>query len=261
MAGPRTLVVDIETAPILARVWRTFKENVGLNQIEHDWYILSYSAKWLGEKKVFYQDQSKAADIEDDRALLTGLYGFLDEADIVVAHNGRRFDVPKINARLITLGFKPPSPYKVHDTLDIAKKNFKFTSNRLEFLTSTLCTEKKMLHGKFPGFELWKQCMQGNQAAWREMKKYNIQDVKSLEELYLKLRAWDPRGPVAGVYDDLDIPACSKCGSHHVHRRGTYRTQVGEYQRYQCLDCGGWSRGGSLINSRAKRATILRNAG
>lgn len=259
MQGPKTLIVDIETAPILARVWRTWKENVGLNQIEHDWYLLSYSAKWLGEKKIVYQDQSKAPDIEDDRELMAGLHALLDEADIVVAHNARKFDVPKINARLILLGFQPPSPYKVHDTLDIAKKNFRFTSNRLEFLTSQLCTEKKMTHGKFPGFELWAQCLKGNPAAWREMKKYNIQDVKSLEELYLKLRAWDPRAPVHGVFGD-DGHVCPKCGSGAVQSRGTYRTSVGVYPRFQCNQCGGWSRGAVLLNTAHERKRILRNA-
>lgn len=259
MTAPKILVLDIETAPILARVWRTWKENVGLNQIEHDWYLLSYSAKWLGDKRIFYQDQSKAPNIEDDRELLAGLHGLLDEADIVVAHNARRFDVPKINARLITLGFKPPSPYKVHDTLDIAKKNFKFTSNRLEFLTGALCTEKKMLHGKFPGFELWKQCMLGNPAAWREMKRYNVQDVKSLEELYLKLRAWDPRAPALGIFLEDGDHACPKCGSGSVQRRGSYSTSVGVYQRFQCNECGGWSRGGVLLNTAAERKNLLRN--
>jgi len=232
---------------------------VALNQIEHDWYILSFAAKWLGDKQVMYQDQSQAPNIEDDRGLLEPLAALLDEADIVVAHNARRFDVPKINARLITQGFQPPSPYKVHDTLDIAKRVFKFTSNRLEFLTSTLCTQKKMTHAKFPGFELWKECLLGNPAAWREMKRYNIQDVKSLEELYLKLRAWDPRAPQLGVYSQ-DKHVCPKCGSGDVQRRGSYRTQVGEYQRFQCNACGGWSRGGVLLNTPSHRKGILRNA-
>lgn len=256
---PRILILDIETAPILARVWRTFKENVGLNQIETDWYLLSYAAKWLGEKSIQYQDQSAVPNIEDDRGMLIGLHELLDEADIVVAHNARRFDVPKINARFITSGFAPPSPYKVHDTLEIAKKNFKFTSNRLEFLTNTLCTEKKRTHAKFPGFELWKQCLLGNPAAWKEMKRYNIKDVRSLEELYLKLRAWDPRAPQLGVYTD-DAHVCPKCGSGSVQKRGMHFTQVGVYQRYQCTDCGGWSRGGVPVNTPSKRKGILRNS-
>ena len=44
---PKILVIDIETSPVLANVWRLFKENVGLNQIQKDWHLLSYSAKWF----------------------------------------------------------------------------------------------------------------------------------------------------------------------------------------------------------------------
>lgn len=88
MTKARTLILDIETAPILANVWRTWKENVGMDQIRADWYILSFSAKWLGAKRVMYFDQSKAKDIEDDTFLMRKLHELLNEADIVVAHNG-----------------------------------------------------------------------------------------------------------------------------------------------------------------------------
>lgn len=82
MTKARTLILDIETAPILANVWRTWKENVGMDQIRADWYILSFSAKWLGAKRVMYFDQSKAKDIEDDTFLMRKLHELLNEADI-----------------------------------------------------------------------------------------------------------------------------------------------------------------------------------
>lgn len=256
----RILLLDIETAPILANVWRTWKENVGLDQIRMDWSILAFCGKWLGENKVIYADQSKAADMDDDTPLMEKLHSLLDEADMVVAHNGRRFDLKKINARFIIKGFKPPSPYRIIDTLEIAKKHFAFTSNRLQYLTDTLCTKhKKSSHAKFPGFKLWKECQLGNPAAWKEMKAYNIKDVTSLEELYLILRPWMEGHPNLGAYVDNDSPACPKCGSTHVHRRGSYHTQVSEYVRYQCLDCGGWSRGRVLQNAKEQRAKLLIN--
>jgi hypothetical protein len=256
----KTLILDIETAPILANVWRTWKENVGLNQIRHDWYILSFSAKWLhqrGRKHVMYFDQSQAANIEDDTGLMQKLWELLDEADFVVAHNGRKFDLKKINARFIIRGFLPPSPYQIIDTLDIAKGNFAFTSNRLAYLTDTLCTEKKLAHAKFPGFDLWKECLAGNPAAWREMKAYNIQDVMSLEELYLKLRAWDTKHPSVTAIDEPAVTACPKCGSHNVIQKGYRHTQVGKYARFCCNDCGGWSRGRTMLNTKDVRSNLL----
>lgn len=259
--GAKILTFDIETAPILAYVWGLWKNNVGLNQINEDWYVLSFSAKWLHQKRIIYKDQAKAKVIENDKALLLHIHALLDEADIVIAHNGRRFDVKKLNARFIKHGLPPPSPYEIVDTLDIAKASFAFTSNKLEYLTGALCTEKKMTHQKFPGFLLWVECLARNPAAWAEMKKYNIQDVVSLEELYLKMRPWTIGHPnVAAIGNDTDEPVCPKCGSHHVQQKGfRYTKQGGAYLRFHCQDCGGWSRGRFVQQSRAQRRHMLVN--
>jgi hypothetical protein len=83
-AGPRVLLFDIETAPILGYVWRLWDQNVALNQIASDWYVLAWAAKWRGEKEVHYMDQRFAPDMENDKAILKGIWKLLDEADIVV---------------------------------------------------------------------------------------------------------------------------------------------------------------------------------
>ena len=259
MNQPKILILDIETCPILANVWRIFDENIGLNQIRADWHLLSFGAKWVGDKRIVYEDQSKINPIENDRGLLKSVHALLNEADIVVAHNGKKFDLPKLNARFLTNGFQPPAPYKITDTLEIAKKTFGFTSNKLEFLSNALCTKKKLSHREFAGFELWKECLAGNPKAWAEMKRYNIRDVEALEELYLKLRPWQQTGaPNFGVYTDDENPVCPRCGSKHVLKNGLVNLIVGQYQRFKCGDCGAWARSGSLWNTPEKRKTILR---
>ena len=52
---PRILLLDIETSPTMAAVWRLWKENIGLEQINNDWFIMSYSAKWLKDSTVYYE--------------------------------------------------------------------------------------------------------------------------------------------------------------------------------------------------------------
>lgn len=258
----RVLLLDIETAPIDAAVWKIWQENVGLEQIGADWYILSFSAKWLGDKKakVMYFDSAGRPDKENDQHLLGKLWDLLDAADIAVAHNGRRFDLRKINTRFIINGFPPPSPYVIVDTLEIAKRHFAFTSNKLQFLSETLCASKKRLHGQFPGYLLWKECLRDNPKAWAEMRRYNIQDVVTLEELYLLLRPWMVGHPnVGNIGGDAKRITCPKCGSTHVHKRGSYYTQVGVYQRYRCASCGGWSRGREQIGSKEHRKNLLVN--
>lgn len=255
---PNILILDIETAPVLGSVWSLWKQNVGLNQIAADWFIMSWCAKWLGEREVHYFDQRNCkGGYEKDAFILGKIWEMLDQADIVVAHNGRSFDVKKLNARFILNGMRPPSPFKVVDTLEIAKARFKFTSNKLEYLTDKLCTEKKKLkHAKFPGFELWKECLAGNPEAWDEMRDYNIEDVLSLEELYMILRPWDERHPNVNVFDDLDNMRCRVCGSDELYPRGWYHTNSGQYKRFQCA-CGAWNRSRYTLNTTCKRKELL----
>lgn len=253
-SSPKVLIYDIETAPILGNVWRLWDQNVALNQIESDWYVLSWSAKWLNSPKsqVMYMDQRAAKDIEDDREILEVIWGLLDEADIVVTQNGRQFDQKKLNARFIIHGMKPPSSYKHIDTKIMAKKHFGFTSNKLEYMTDKLCTKyKKLKHQQFPGFELWKECLAGNIKAWREMEKYNRHDVLSLEELFNIMIPWD-NSIDFNLYHDENTHVC-KCGSTSFTRNGYYYTSASKFQRYKCRGCGAETRGKVNLFSKEKR--------
>lgn len=255
--GPRVLIFDIETAPILAHVWGLWENNVALNQIISDWHILSWSAKWLGDApdKVMYQDQRNAKNIEDDKKLLQGIWDLLNEADIVITQNGKNFDQKKLNARFIINGFQPPGSYKHIDTKQIASKHFGFTSNKLEYMTDKLCvTYKKSKHGKFPGHEMWKECLSGNLDAWKEMEHYNKFDVLALEELYYKLIPWD-NGINFNLYHDSEDHVC-KCGSTSFHKNGFYYTGSGKYQKHKCKQCGAEHRDKENLFSKEKRASL-----
>jgi hypothetical protein len=253
--GPKVLIVDIETAPILARVWDLWEQNVGLNQIKSDWFILSWSAKWLGESKVMYQDLRKSKNLENDKPLLQGIWDLLDEADIVIWQNGKRFDHKKLNARFILNGMQPPSSYKQIDTLLIAKKHFGFTSNKLEYLSDKLCVKyKKQTKRKFAGFELWKECLAGNRKAWNEMEHYNKYDVLSLEEVYHKLIPWD-NSIDFNLYTDSSDLSCT-CGSQNFQKRGFFFSPSGKFQRFKCIDCGKETRSRENLLSKEKKKSL-----
>lgn len=253
--GPKVLLLDIETAPIIGYVWGLWENNVALNQIHTDWYILSWSAKWLDDHKVMYMDQRNASNIEDDSKILKGIWKLIDEADVVVTQNGKSFDMKKLNARFIMNGFQPPSTVRHIDTKQLAAKHFGFTSNKLEYMTDKLCKKyKKLKHTKFAGFELWRQCLAGNKKAWREMEKYNKYDVLSLEELYHKLIPWD-HSINFNVYHDRLENKC-KCGSTAIKRNGYAFTAIGKYQRYKCQKCGTETRSRDNLLSDEKRATL-----
>ena len=213
-SSPKVLLIDIETSPILGAVWGLFNNNLSLNQIEKDWYILSFAAKWLDEDEVFYKDKRDTWDNEDDLELLEDIHKLLSEADWVIAQNGVKFDVKKINARFVLNGMKPPSSYKVIDTMLIAKECFGFTSNKLEYMTDKLCKKyKKLKHVKFAGFDLWKQCLKGNPEAWDEMELYNKYDILSLEELFWVLQPWSRKLPNVNHYHDEKVSFCIRQGT------------------------------------------------
>lgn len=259
MTGPKIGLIDIETAPIEGRVWGLFDQNVGLNQITTEWAILSFALKELGapRRTVEYMDTSEKEDPRDDYELCARLWEILHEYDILIAQNGKRFDMRKIRARLIMHGFPPPSPVKIEDTMLMARQVAAFTSNKLEWLSTYLSKLQKSKHNEFPGFELWAECLAGNPKAWKAMKKYNIPDILSMEQVYLKLRPWVRGHANVAVYDEHDELACPVCGSHKVKQDGYAYTNVGQYPRYHCGGCGAWSRGRRTVNSLAKRKSLL----
>lgn len=249
---PKILIYDIETSPCLGYVWGLWNNDIGLNQLYRDWDIMSYAAKWLGEDEVFYQDQVGAGS---EKKLLQGIWKLLDEADIVITHNGKKFDERKLNARFIEHGLKPVGKKKHIDTLVIAKREFAFTSNKLEYLTNKFCVKhKKKSHSKFPGFSLWLECLRDSPAAWKEMKEYNIADVQALEELYFKLAPYDNTVNF-NLFHDYDVTFCS-CGSTDFRKNGFAYTNVSKFQRYTCKECGNHIRGRVNLLSKDKRKSL-----
>lgn len=238
---PKILLYDLETAPIVATVWGKYEQDI-IWTIQ-EWYVLCFSYKWLGESKTHVVAQVDFPDYkpgsEDDRRVVAKLHELLDEADVVVAHNGNRFDNPKSRARMIAHGLTPPSPFKQVDTKLVAKSQFGFTSNKLDDLGEYLGVGHKLATG---GHHLWKQCMAGDKKAWAKMKRYNKQDVVLLEKVYLALRPWMNNHPSLARLTDSAM-ACPKCGTvGRLQRRGWSVTNVGKYRRLQCQSCGGWSK-------------------
>ena len=250
-----TILLDIETSPHMAYIWNVWKQTIQHEMMINRGYIMCATVKVLGDNQCFYYETRDENDYEVVKALME----WLSQADVVIAHNARKFDVPLIRARAIVHEMKPPAPYKVVDTLDIAKKEFRFVRNTLKNLAEELNCTPKYSHSKFPGFSLWSECMKGNDEAWEEMKLYNIEDVITLEEVYLKLRPWDTQHPnITSELEPEDI-RCPKCGDVHLYRRGFYFTNAGKYQRYQCKQCGGWSSSRYTENSNKVRRALLKS--
>jgi uncharacterized protein YprB with RNaseH-like and TPR domain len=254
----KVLFMDIETSPLISYTWGLWDQNVALNQIHSEWFVLSWSASWQGSTKITYQDQSKAKDIRDDKKLLEGIWKLLNEADVVIGQNSRRFDVKKLNARFIMQGLGPTTPFRQIDTLELAKKSFAFTSNKLEWLSGHLAPHnKKMKTKKFQGFELWKACLAGDKAAWAEMKAYNMQDVVALKAVYDKLAPWGT-GINFNVYSEEHdyTRRCNSCNGSSFIKKGFAFTNTAKRQKYQCTKCGSWTLGRDNLLTKEKRKAL-----
>lgn len=238
----KKLFLDIETAPNTGAYFQLYREG-NIVWTEKDWYILSFSAKWAGQKKVHTYAlpdfELYKKDRENDLALLGVLHDMLSEADVVVAHNGDAFDMKKIRTRLLIQGFDPIPPLRQVDTKKVAKSIFGFDSNKLNDLGRQLGVGQKIDNG---GIDLWREVLAGVPAAWKMMKKYNEQDVILLEAVYDCLGPWMTNHPNANLYSGTSHN-CPFCGGGHTQQRGTFTTTTGRRQRYQCQDCGKWSKG------------------
>lgn len=229
----KILHLDIEVSPTLATVWGLFKQNISINQITGNSEVLTWSAMWHGSDEVMY---ATLADFSK-RDMLVLLYDLINEADAVVTYNGDGFDLKILNKEFLELGLPPPSSYKSVDLLKVVKKHFRFTSNKLDYVSQKLGLGKKVEHR---GHQLWLDCMAGKRSAFAEMAEYNVQDVVLLEKLYNKLQGWIHNGPNLSVlYNDV---VCPNCGGHHFQSRGYHLTQSGKYRRFQCKGCGTWTR-------------------
>jgi RNase_H superfamily len=237
----KIVFLDIETAPSLGWVWAKWQTDV--IDFKANWYILSFAVKEAGKKVQTYclaDFPGYEKDKEDDTQLVKELWKVLESADIIVAHNGDRFDLPKINTRFLTHGMQPPSPYKTVDTLQIARKVFKFDSNKLDELGRYLGVGRKLAH---TGFHLWKGCMEGDPKAWKTMKRYNGRDVILLEKIYFLMRPWAKTHPNV---NQGQLYNCPKCGSSKVQRRGWSFTLLRKKQRMHCQNCAGWFELGAM---------------
>jgi len=173
--------------------------------------------------------------MKDDSRLLQELWRWLDSADILIAHNGKQFDIPVMNTRFLFHGLLPTSSYQIIDTLEVCRKNFRFISNKLDYVTRFLGLNGKKKH---EGFEMWVKCMAGDEDALHEMELYNRDDVTELEDLYMLLRPWIRPHPNMGLFVEEDVQVCPNCGSSDIKLNGYYVTPMNKYDEFNCQKCG-----------------------
>lgn len=228
MAKLKILSIDIETEPHEVWTWGLFNQFIGLNQIKKPGQILSWAARYVGEKRTRYMDRRAGY-----KAMLKEMHRLLSECDAVVTYNGDSFDLRWLRGEFIKAGLDPLPQLTTIDVLKTVRK-FRLASNKLAFVVEYFGIGRKI----DTDFDLWKGVMAGKPKAWAEMRKYNIHDTELLEATYLFFRPYMDKHPAIG-----EAGECPNCQGSKLQSRGYRRTRKFRVQRLHCQDCGAWSEG------------------
>jgi DNA polymerase elongation subunit (family B) len=230
----RVLVLDIETSPMRGYIYGLFDQNISHKHIEKDWFIMSWACKFLDSDEIFYADSRDNEDVEDDKRICQQLRDLIASADIILGHNSDAFDIKKINARLIKHDIKPIPEMQTLDTLKIARRFFKFSSNKLDYIANYLGVGGKLHSQKFHGLDLSIAILNKNPEAFIDLEIYNKQDVVITEAVFKKLATFDHRINLQ-LYTQSHVCIC---GCEEFTKDGMRYTASGAFQRYKCKSCG-----------------------
>ena len=161
----RILYYDLETAPNLVYSFNTFKANIGHEQIVEPARIICFSYQWDDETKVHFESEHHSSRKE----MLDKLWELLDEADFVVGYNNAGFDDIWVKSELLSEGYPPFSPFRSIDLYQGIKRLTRFPSKKLAYVAPRMLDDAKVTH---TGFKLWIDCLNGDEKAWKLMKKY-----------------------------------------------------------------------------------------
>jgi hypothetical protein len=231
----KILFLDLETSPNLAHVWGLWDQNIAITQIERSTEVICWGARWLGSDKVIF----KSVHHHGKEAMLDELHKVMDEADVLIGWNSAAFDSKHIKREFIENGYSPPSPWTELDLMKVVRSQFKFPSNKLDYVAQKLGVGAKVQHS---GFQLWLDCMAGIPKAWKMMKEYQIQDVNLLLDLYDVLLPWIKNHPHIGASEGKPT-ACRNCGHDRLKPNGSQMSSAGKYKKYLCEACNTHHRG------------------
>ena len=252
---PKVLLLDIETAPMQVFSWSLYKPLLNYRNIIKRGFMLSWAAKWLFSADMMSDVvTSKEAVKQDDKRISKSIWKLVDEADIVIGHNLRQFDMKWLNTEFILNGLKPPMPFQTIDTLIEARKHFRFPSNQLDYLGQLMTRQQKIA----TNFELWVKCINGDKESLGYMCKYNEQDVFLLEDVYVELRPWIRSHPSLGIYMNASQSVCENCGSVDLlWENKYYTTTASKFAAFRCNTCGAPNRCKTSVLNKEQRNNLL----
>lgn len=150
--------------------------------------VMSYDPQ---EIKTFRADEYpawKAGRRSDDYEITAEIMAYLEEFDILIAHNGVKFDLPFIRTRALAHGLPPLHPLKIVDPVLTARKALRMQSNSLDAIAKHLGAPDQ----KTPLLpETWARAqMDDDKSAMDSIVEHCVADVKVLDYVAHAIRGY-----------------------------------------------------------------------
>lgn len=243
---PKIVFFDFETLPDPRQVYRrlpSFGDWPGRGYKAELSTIMCFGHKIQGEKKAkcfnAWDFEGWETCRQNDYDLVKKTYDTLVDADQIVTHNGKSFDLKVLETRLAFYDL-PPLP-KIHhvDTKLVLKAKLSLYSNSLADAAKFFKLSDKMgIPGKWG---LWERIAFKEETAadLRLMTEYCKQDVVVLEQLHDKLQSRIGSSAINRTHwAPVGTKVCPSCGSDKIHGHGERRNTTAVYKRYFCNGCG-----------------------
>lgn len=230
----KRMFFDIETSPNVVLSWRSgYKINIDYNNIIKERAIICICWKWESESKIHFLTWDKS---QNDKTMLKKFIIEMKKADEIIAQNGDKFDIKWLRTRALYHRLDCPPDFVSIDTLKLAKANFYFNSNRLDYISKFLG-----VGGKLPTtFDLWKHIvLNKDEKSMDKMIKYCKTDVKKLEQVFTIMKPYVKHKTHRAVFAGRNVADCPECTSKNtiISKR---RVSSAGYKKIQlqCKDCG-----------------------
>lgn len=225
----KILIYDIETSRVSAKLFWTGKTYINYKQIRGEPSIISVSWKWLGEDTVSHLKWDMKT--HSDRKLMEDFLKVYNSADMVVGYNNKNFDDRWINARAMKYNLFVNVYVKSFDLIKHSKRLFRLISYSMAYLAEFYGVTLKQSH---EGIKMWDMIEDGNKEEQEEyiqkMVNYNVGDIITTEEIFLKLRKYMGHVIHVGAFEGGEKYSCPHCGGTNVELLKVTNTAAGTLQ-------------------------------
>lgn len=235
----RTLYFDMEKSPYLGWFYRSNNPQfINYNQIiQHD-FIPCFQWQFEGEKKPsvytmvdnlrFYK-----SDPTNDIKVVKKISEVIDQCDVLVIHNGKRFDWPEYVRKLKFHRLPAVRKPYIFDTLTESKKENNF-SNSLKNIADYYGLTPKGENESDPAKLIYGP-LKDRIENIKNLAEYGLKDIAPMREYFLLSKGYAERVP----HIKSGKVCCCYCGGQNYQNRGDqYLTGLNAYKNwYFCKDC------------------------